>query len=146
MRGPFLFFIVAAICLGVPENGWLKPLLKWMTKLTSTTQRRPFGPFSTRIVGDYMAPMRYCDDPERAVPEEYFVYLHSGYELEQHKQAIGADARAVLEKAITNTFLEDVNYGPYYAAMGLQNATLDAVRADIGVDLVQCMPQIYLIE
>lgn len=93
-------------------------------------------------MNDCEAPLRLCDDPMR-VPNEYFVFLQSGYSLEHHKQAVGNGTD--LGSAITHVFPETESHGLYYCAE-LHDASLVAVRADFGVDMVECNLEAFLIE
>ena len=93
-------------------------------------------------MGDYEATL-YCSDDLTRIPDEYFVYLHFGYSLEQHKQEVGGGAD--LDLPVSSLFPETANYGHYYFAR-LDDAGLAAVRADIGVDMVECNFSAYLID
>lgn len=93
-------------------------------------------------MNDYEAPLHLCDS-RTLVPRQYAVFLHSGYSLEEHKQAVGNGAD--LNSSITNVFPERADHGLYYTAE-LHNASLDAVRADTGVDMVECDSELYLVD
>lgn len=138
MRRHFLLITAGAICIA-----FLITLFKWPTSFLndSLARRKLLYQSPTRIMNDYEAPLHLCDSPTR-VPHEYIVFLHFGYSLEQHKQAVGNGAD--LDSAITNIFPETTNHGLYYNAE-LPNASLAAVRADIGVDMVECNSEVYLI-
>lgn len=58
--------------------------------------------------------------------------------MEEHKQALGNSTN--LDSAITHIFPEYGPHGLYYAAH-LDDASLAAVRAEIGVDMVECDTQ-----
>lgn len=92
---------------------------------------------TTRIEGDYQAPLHLCDSPAR-IPHEYIVFLRLGYTLKEHKLIIGEGAD--LDSIII--FPEEGMHPLYYAAT-LQNASLTAVRADVGVDLVECNRELF---
>lgn len=91
---------------------------------------------------EYEAPLHLCDSLT-LVPHKYIVFLHFGYSLKEHKQAVGNDTD--LDSGITNIFPETANHGLDYAA-NLKKASLDAVRADIGVDMVECESEVYLVD
>jgi len=86
----------------------------------------------------YEAPMHVCDVPEETVPDSYVVFLHKGYSLETHKKAIGVN----IDSAIRFVFDETARYGLYYSAK-FDNATLAAVRTDIGVNMVECNLKVH---
>ena len=73
----------------------------------------------------YQAPLRQYS--VEVVPNNYEVVLHPGYSMEEHKRFVGAE----LQDRIT---LENPRVPGYFAE--LDTATLQAVRADIGVDQV----------
>lgn len=79
----------------------------------------------------YQAPLLNCDDPLRD-PDYYMVCLMPGYTLEQHKQTVSeVDFDSVIE------FVFSIPQQVIYSAK-LEDETLDAIRADIRVDLVEC--------
>ena len=129
MQRYFLLITAGAICIAI-----LIILSKRPTNLLTDS-------LETRIMNDYEAPLHLCDSPTR-LPHKYIVFLHLGYLLEQHKQAVGD--RADLDSAITYIFPETASYGLYYSAE-LHNASLAAVRADIGVDMVECNLEVHVI-
>lgn len=93
----------------------------------------------------YRAPLHHCgDSAPRDVEGEYTVYLHRGYGLEQHKHALRGHVD--LDQSISDVFrpsggLWELNYEAH-----LNETSLAAVRADLGVDLVECPSMGYLIE
>lgn len=93
----------------------------------------------------YTAPLHHCSDgAPRNTNVEYMVYLHRGYGLEQHKHAL--QGQVDLGQAIRDVWrhgdeLWELNY-----AAKLNETGLAAVRADVGVDLVECSSTGYLIE
>lgn len=129
----------AAICIAI-----LIILLKRPTNLPSDpiARYRLLHYSRTMSMNDYEAPLHLGDNPTR-VPHEYIVFLHLGYSLEQHKQAVGDSAD--LDSAIMYIFPETASNGIYYSAE-LHNASLAAVRADTGVDMVESNIQVYLID
>lgn len=94
-------------------------------------------------MGPYEAPLHACDNPEEVVPQKYTVFLHAGYSLEQHKQTVG-DA-VDFESAIRHIFPETSRHGLYYDGT-LNDSELAAVRADLGVDMVECVGKVHLID
>ncbi|KAI5357329.1 hypothetical protein Slin14017_G123380 [Septoria linicola] len=86
----------------------------------------------------YQAPLHHYDSPAR-VPDQYVVYLEPGHSLENHKQRVNIEG---LSDAITFVF------DKLYPDKICYNAQLDAgllaaVRADPGVELVECDMRIY---
>lgn len=69
-------------------------------------------------------------------PGSYCVFLHQGCSLEKHKLAVGEEAD--IESKIRHIFPETRNHGLYYCADNVDDVTLDAVRADIIVDMIEC--------
>ena len=92
-------------------------------------------------MGPYQAPLYGCDGPsEDRVHQSYMIFLHHGCSLEQHKQAVGEEAD--VDSAIKFVFPETAQYGLYYRAE-LGDSALAAVRADLGVDMVECNRRAY---
>jgi hypothetical protein len=83
------------------------------------------------------APSRNADLPSQAIiPDQYLVYLEPGYTLEDHKRTIGDDA--LPDGSITRVRdLATDRYGVYYTAH-LNTSSLDTIRLDPGVQLVEC--------
>lgn len=81
----------------------------------------------------YEAPMYNCDSPD-VVKGSYFVFLHKGCTLKQHKRAIGI----TFESKIVFESRENYRFGPLYCVRGIRNVDLQKIRADIAVDLVKC--------
>ncbi|KAH8595494.1 hypothetical protein B0O99DRAFT_156998 [Bisporella sp. PMI_857] len=87
----------------------------------------------------YEAPLLNCDVPkEEIVPDSYVVFLHQGYSLDKHKQAVGVNIDSAIQYIVNETAV----HGLYYRA-GFDNATLAAVRTDIGVDVVECNRKVH---
>jgi hypothetical protein len=82
--------------------------------------------FYRQRTGDYQAPLLHQFGGE-VVPNTYSVKLHPGYSMEEHVRFVGAE----LQRSITFEF----RHGPGYHAE-LDEAMLQAVRADVGVDRV----------
>lgn len=81
----------------------------------------------------YQAPLENSNSPA-AVKDSYEVYLKPGYTLEQHKQTVG--------NSLSKDDIKHVRASPrrdyvLYTAI-LRPDTLAAVRADTGVELVEC--------
>ena len=85
----------------------------------------------------YEAPLRHCDGD--IVPNRYIVFLARGNSLEQHKRVLGDDVD--LDSAITNIF--DSDPGQIHYGAELHTGALAAVRADPGVDFVECNRWVY---
>ena len=69
------------------------------------------------------------------MPDSYFVRLHFGYDLETHKKVVGNGVD--WNDAVKSVAEENERHGVYYIAE-LDEEDLTAVRADIGVDMVEC--------
>lgn len=69
------------------------------------------------------------------MPASYFVFLHFGYDLEMHKTVVGNDVD--WNNAIKSVVEENERHGVRYTAE-LDEEDLTAIRADIGVDMVEC--------
>lgn len=102
-----------------------------------------FDDISTRIVGEYEAALHNCDIPTR-IWQSYFVFLHSGYPLESHKQAIGLNVD--LDSAIQRIYPEDSSHGLFYFVEDLNDDSLLAIRRDVGVDFVECNQEAWLVD
>lgn len=89
---------------------------------------------SASVLNTYQAPMRHCDNPTR-VSNEYEVFLRHGHTMERHKMAIGNTTD--LESAITHIVPPRDTHGLFYSAK-FDDAGLAAVRADSGVNMVEC--------
>ena len=140
MRLPtFLLITGYAICIATLIILFEQPhilivLFKQRTNRLTYSQQRLLYYSPTRIMGHYEAPLLSYDNPTR-LPHQYIVFLRLGHSLEQHKQAVGNGTD--LDSLITHAFPETERYGELYAAK-MDDASFAAVRADVGVDLVQC--------
>ena len=77
-----------------------------------------------------------CEGPEEdRDPDGYIVYLAPSYSLEQHKETVGSGAD--LDAAIEFLF-DDVRPDQIYYIAKLDEGSLAAVRADLGVVYVEC--------
>ncbi len=94
-------------------------------------------------MSSYEAPLHLCDSVNDPVPHSYFIFLHMGYTLEQHAQAVGHGTD--LNSDIEHIFPETDRHGLYYS-VELDDASLDLVRADIGVDMVECNMRVWLVD
>nr|POE63504.1 hypothetical protein CFP56_04407 [Quercus suber] len=83
----------------------------------------------------YTAPMLGRDDPKEVIPDDYQVFLHIGYSLDHHKRFVGEAVN--FDSAIRSVLNETATHGLLYRAH-LDQAAVAAVRADIGVDLLNC--------
>ena len=92
----------------------------------------------TRKMTGGPAPQFNCDVPkENLLRNSYSVILKSGYSFAQHKQAVG---RSVELDAVTEEVLDHPFPGfqiTYYAKIE-DPSLLDSVRADPGVEFVEC--------
>ena len=91
------------------------------------------------------APLRNNDLPAGSiVPNQYLVYSKPGYTLEDHKRTVGEAALPEGSiKQVRN--LATDQYGVYYTAH-LNESSLDTIRLDPGVQLVECNLIVYLID
>lgn len=94
------------------------------------------------VMNAYKAPLHLCNNPMRRL-NEYIVFLHQGYSLEQHKQAVGNGTD--FDSALVHIIPERKMHGLYYSA-DLDAASLTSVRADIGGDMVECEVQGFFIK
>lgn len=79
----------------------------------------------------YQAPLLNCEDPNRD-PDYFMVCLAPGYSLKKHKETVtGVDFDAIVE------FVLDIPDQVIYSAK-LADDSLAEIRADVGVDVVQC--------
>lgn len=95
---------------------------------------------NTGNADSYTAPMLGCDHPKEVIPDEYQVFLHKGYSLDHHMAVVG---EAVDFDSATRIFMnETATHGLLHRAR-LDKDALAAVRADIGVYLVNCEARAY---
>ena len=84
--------------------------------------------FYRQTKGPYKAPLiNTCDEVS---PGGYGVYLHPGYSMSEHKRFVGAEA---LQPHISFEYRHELGYH----AEEVDEAMLEAVRADVGVDRVK---------
>ena len=88
----------------------------------------------------YQAPLQ-GDDLPGVVPQSYVIFLHKDYSLEDHKAKLTDSVD--LDKAIEFVFPETSRHGLYYTAT-LDDDALESVRADEGVDMVECNRKVEL--
>ena len=88
------------------------------------------------------APLLNCHGPEKnIVQNSYAIILRSGYSIEQHKLAVGRgpDIDAVTESLYVP---EPGDYFPasqvMYFAWIEDSSLFDSIRADAGVELIEC--------
>ena len=85
----------------------------------------------------YQAPLRGCDDKDhRPIAQSYEVLLLPGHSLEEHKRAICVAAASL---DLIFMFPGTHGLGIYYRCDQLDDNALAAVRADVGVDKVECV-------
>ena len=93
---------------------------------------------AARIVTGGPAPRVNCNVPEEIIlPNSYSIILKSGYSLEQHKQAVGrgADLDAATEDVLDEPL---PGFQTTYFAKIEDTSLLAAIRADPGVDFIEC--------
>nr|POE93443.1 hypothetical protein CFP56_19455 [Quercus suber] len=95
----------------------------------------------TPLLRPYRAPLVNCELPD-LIPDSYFIFLHHGCSLENHKRTIGYQID--LDSKIQYSFPETRHYGHYYGAYDLDDAALDAIRADIAVDMIECNRELHV--
>ena len=135
------YFFITILALTLSLLVLLQPLAYTNSPLTDSLARRKLlyqqYPMLKKILKGnrpYEAPVRLCDLESR-VPDSYVVFLHFGCGLETHKQVVGDGVD--WDNAVQFVFEETKNHGLYYSA-NLDEVGLAAVRADIGVDMVEC--------
>jgi hypothetical protein len=97
------------------------------------------GLFSGIYSGDknHRAQLRRCDLPEEYLaPDRYIVYLVPGYPLKQHKQLVGD--QLPLGFAIEDVLTKSKHAGYACYTTELNATALEIVRADPGVDYIEC--------
>ncbi|TVY27984.1 hypothetical protein LHYA1_G003487 [Lachnellula hyalina] len=82
--------------------------------------------------GTYRAPLHNCDY-ESLVPNSYVIYLTPGHSLEQHSEAVGKDMKPLVHH-VFDMYTEKV----VYVGRPVDGSLLEAIRADEGVELVEC--------
>ncbi|CAO2654225.1 Nn.00g109580.m01.CDS01 [Neocucurbitaria sp. VM-36] len=82
----------------------------------------------------YEAPLRYCDgEYGEVVPEEFLVLLKVGHSLTDHWLAVGAYMESHIN-GLMNIYPDQILYG----GTGIDDALLARIRADPGVEAVDC--------
>lgn len=71
-----------------------------------------------------------------AIDRSYIVFLHRSSSLEKHTRTIWKQAN--LDLVFKHIFPETTHHGIYYAADNVDDLALDAIRADLAVDFVEC--------
>jgi hypothetical protein len=79
----------------------------------------------------YEAPLVNADSPTR-IWGEYAVFLRPDYTLAEHDAAVGRPANRLIYD------FDSVYPGIVYSAQDVDDAHLTAIRADIGVAVVEC--------
>jgi hypothetical protein len=80
------------------------------------------------------ASLNNCDrPPEWIVPDEYIVYLHRGYSLEDHQRTVGEALPICTIESVSR-----IDQSAVYYVAKLDRRSLDAIRSDPGVDFVEC--------
>lgn len=136
-----LYFFITVLALTISLLMFLQPKDYTNNPLTDSLARRKLLYQQSTMLNKffknnepYKAPLRLCDLKSR-VPNSYVVFLHFGYGLETHEKVVGNGVD--WDNAIKFVFEETKDYGLYYSAK-LDEEALAAVRADIGVDMVEC--------
>jgi hypothetical protein len=80
----------------------------------------------------YQAPIEACGDAS-VIPDSYVIWLFPDVSMEEHSGAVGRDMRIFRRSQIFDD--ED---GIVYTVQNLDDDVLNAVRADRGVQLVEC--------
>ena len=81
-----------------------------------------------------VAPLYSCDRPsEWIVPDDYIVYLHRGYSLEDHQRTVGDALPVGSIESVSRVYRSTV----FYRAK-LDRSSLHAIRSDPRVDFVEC--------
>jgi hypothetical protein len=89
----------------------------------------------TNIKIPRQAPLR-CTSPNKwLIPERYYVYLHLGFTLDQHKQAVRD--KVDLDSEINYVQLETSRLGAHYGAL-LNESALAAVRSNLIIAFLEC--------
>ena len=125
--------IIAFTCILVLRLGTLLLRLSLVTTWLWLTWHR-----TARILTGGPAPLINCDVPEEnLLRNSYSIILKSGYSLEQHKQAVGrgADLDAATEDVLDYPFS---GFQTTYFAKIEETSLLAAIRADPGVDFIEC--------
>ena len=135
------YFLVNVLALTISFFVLLQPQASKNNPLTDSLARRrlvyqQYPILQKFLKGNqpYKAPFHLCDLESR-VPDSYFVLLHIGYDLETHKKVVGNGVD--WNDAVKSVAEENERHGVYYIAE-LDEEDLTAVRADIGVDMVEC--------
>ncbi|GIZ49252.1 hypothetical protein CKM354_001228400 [Cercospora kikuchii] len=87
---------------------------------------------ATGLVHPYRAPLNFCDK-SYMVPKEYHVQLRPECSLEEHWRRMGLDTANIVNITPQNPWFPTA-----YHAQGIDDSVLDAIRADIMVDMVKC--------
>jgi hypothetical protein len=85
----------------------------------------------------YRAPLVHCTCTT-VIPGQYFVFVHHGYPLEKHIQVTAARGTLLDPDKFTHIFPGSHLFGVIYEDEGVDERALEAIRRDIGVDMVQC--------
>lgn len=80
---------------------------------------------------------------EHRVPGSYFVFLRPGYTLEHHKAAI--ESTVDLDQHALRVFERTIPGPIFYYVDDLEEDALDAIRLDIGVQMVECNYKLILV-
>lgn len=87
---------------------------------------------ATGLVHPCRAPLNFCDK-SHVVPKEYHVQLRPECSLEEHWRRMGLDTANIVNITPKNPWFPTA-----YHAQGIDDSVLDAIRADIMVDMVKC--------
>lgn len=129
IRVLLLLFLIAVAIRLLAMFGEPSPAKVWLS-LTYSRLTRP-------IIGG-LAPQINCNAPEDILEKgSYSVVLASGYTIARHKQTVGRadDIDAVTENILDHPF---PGFQITYFARIADQTLLRAIRADPGVDFVEC--------
>jgi hypothetical protein len=91
------------------------------------------------LINNYEAKLVCHEPPTKTVPGEFTVYLAPGYSLQQHSEAIKTDLTPYIRGDFNELFKGQV----VYIAEGMDCRLLKAIRADRGVEFVECNYMYY---
>ncbi|KAK6423429.1 hypothetical protein LTR95_016534 [Oleoguttula sp. CCFEE 5521] len=90
--------------------------------------------YPTSLVPAYQAPLVDCGAAFVVSEEPYYVFLHPGITFEAHKTGIRNAAGFELDVK----YVSSSGLWTWYSVEILDESTLEAIRGDVVVDLVQC--------